>query len=77
MESAFDLSERVYKPLIKSMPDGPKKFSKIVLLDRAPCSKIFRAIEGRSNIVPSDVLAVKLEGIPLKGVRFVSQRENI
>lgn len=74
---AFDMDSCIYVPLIKSVPDGPKKFKKISLLNKLPSFDIFRAYESRFNVVLSDRLAQKLEAESVKGVRFVSGLDGL
>lgn len=76
-DSAFDLRNCLYVPLIASMPDGPKKFKRISLLNSIPCFNIFRAAESKSYVVLSDRLAQVLEQEMIKGVQFVSQLDGI
>lgn len=71
-ENAFDMSKSEYKPLIKSMPDGPKKFGKIALLDEDPESLMFRAAESNSHIVASDEVVAIFKENSVKGVDFLS-----
>ncbi|WP_349974684.1 hypothetical protein [Pseudomonas sp. WHRI 8519] len=74
---AFDMDNCTYVPLIKSMPNGPKKFKKISLLNKLPTFDIFRASESRFNVVLSDRLAQDLEAESVKGVRFVSNLDGL
>lgn len=76
-EASFDMSRSSYVPLLKSMPEGPKKFREIKLLDIIPKSKIFRAAESRFHIVLSDALAAELEGLQIVGVRFVAHLDGL
>lgn len=77
MESAIDMTDSLYKPLIKSMPDGPKKFSRIVLLDKTPEIGMFRASESNSHVIVSDDVAEVFESNSVKGVEFCSRREGL
>lgn len=70
-EAAFDLESSEWKPLIKSMPDGPKKFSKIVLFDKEPENLIFRATESNSHIVASDEAVNIFEANSVRGIEFL------
>ncbi len=76
-ESAFDMERCVYKPLIKSLPDGPKRFSKIVLQDIEPTHSIFRALESMSRIVVSDRAAESLQNKSVIGICFVEVRSDM
>lgn len=76
-EEAFDLDGCVYVPLIKSMPDGPRRFKKITLRDKLPGAHIFRASEDRGSIIVSDKLAQIFTDASVKGVEFVSGLEGI
>ena len=74
---AFDVKNCVYVPLIKTMPDGPKKFKKISLLNKVPAFDIFRASESRFYVVLSDRLAQNLEAESVKGIRFVPDLDEL
>lgn len=72
-EPAFDMENSLYRPLIKSMPDGPKKFQHIKLLNRKPNRNMFRAAESNSHLVVSDEVAVYFRENSVVGVDFVSE----
>ncbi|WP_254171095.1 MULTISPECIES: hypothetical protein [Pseudomonas] len=76
-ESAFDMERCIYKPLIKSLPEGPKRYSKIVLQDIEPTHSIFRALESMSRIVVSDRTVELLQGKSVIGICFVEGRDNM
>ena len=76
-ESAFDMEECIYKPLIKSLPGGPKKFSRIVLQDIEPTHSIFRALESMSRIVVSNRVAESLQDKSVIGICFVEGRDDM
>ena len=76
-EEAFDLEGCVYVPLIKSMPDGPRKFKNIALQDKLSNAQIFRASEDRGSIIVSEKLAQIFTSATVKGVRFVSKLEGV
>lgn len=76
-EVAFDMDRSQYKPLIKSVPDGPKKFQHIVLKDRKPNSGIFRSAESNSHVVVSDEVAEFFKSNSVVGVEFVSEKDGI
>ena len=76
-EEAFDLDSCVYVPLIKSMPDGPKRFKKIALQDKLSSAHIFRASENRGSVIFSEKLAQIFTDASVKGVEFVSGLEGI
>lgn len=76
-EEAFDLDSCVYVPLIKSMPDGPKRFKKIALQDKLSSAHIFRASENRGSVIFSEKLAQIFIDASVKGVEFVSGLEGI
>jgi hypothetical protein len=75
--SAFDMVRSVHKPLIKSMPDGPKKFNSIVLLDKTPESGMFRALESNSHVVVSDDVAEYLINNSVRGIEFYSGKDGL
>jgi len=76
-EPAFDMTSSSYKSLIKSMPDGPKKFSRIVLLDKMPKSGMFRASESNSHVVVSDDVAEHFKNNSVRGVEFCSEKDSM
>ncbi|MBA1192473.1 hypothetical protein G7007_06305 [Pseudomonas entomophila] len=76
-EEAFDLSSCVYGPLIKSIPDGPKRFRKIVLQDKVSDAQFFRASENRESIVLSNSIAQLFKDASVKGVELVSVLEGL
>lgn len=76
-EVAFDMSKSQYKPLIKSIPNGPKKFQHIVLRDRAPDSAIFRSAESISHVVASDEVAEFFKSNFVVGVEFVTEKDGM
>jgi hypothetical protein len=76
-EEAFDMTECVYVPLIKSLPDGPKKFKSIKLLDKNPSQEIFRATESNSHIIVADRVVTALQKNSVVGVQFVSKLNGI
>lgn len=69
--AAIDLKASTYVPLLKYMPDGPKKFTSIVLLEKEPHYKIFRAAEDEGKVMVSHDLKVELEREGVKGIKFV------
>lgn len=68
IDKAFDMDRCVYCPLLKSMPEGPKKFERISLLSSRPKHDIFLAEEDRAKLIVSDALAQQLATAQLKGV---------
>lgn len=76
-EKAFDMEKCVYAPLLKSMPDGPKKFDKIVLLDKTPVNPIFRAEESKGHIVLSNEAATFLATNKVIGLGFVDSKSGL
>ncbi|WP_144936680.1 imm11 family protein [Pseudomonas alabamensis] len=68
IDKAFDMDRCVYSPLLKSMPEGPKKFERISLLSSSPKHDIFLAEEDRARVIVSDALAQRLATAQLKGV---------
>lgn len=76
-EAAFDMNRSTHKPLIRSMPNGPKSFSTIILLNTQPEKSIFRAAEKNSHIIISDEAAEYLKAQLLKGVEFPAEIKNI
>ncbi len=76
-ESAFDMERCIFKPLIKSLSDGPKRFSRIVLQDIEPVHSIFRALESMPRIVVSDRAAESLQDKSVMGICFVEGRDDL
>lgn len=76
-ESAFDMVSSIHKALIKSMPDGPRKFNRIVLLDKTPASGMFRALESNSHVVVSNDVATHFKKNFVKGVSFCSEKDGM
>lgn len=76
MENGFDMERCMYKPLIKSMPDGPKKFSRIVLLKKIPENSIFRAVESNSHIIFSDRVSEIVRSNSLVGIDFADGKDD-
>lgn len=74
---AFDMERCVYKPLLAALPEGPKKFKHIRLLENQPRFNIFRAEEHNPSIVISDELAQMLSVARIKGVEFYNELDNI
>ena len=68
IDKAFDMDGCVCCPLLKSMPEGPKKFERISLLSSSPKHDIFLAEEDRASVIVSDALAQRLDTAQLKGV---------
>lgn len=77
VESAFDMEKSVFRSLVKSMPNGPKRFSKIVLSNVAPVHSVFRASESMSRIIVSDQVADFIKSKSVIGICFVDGRENM
>lgn len=77
VESAFDMEKSIFKPLIKSMPNGPKRFSNIVLSSAAPVHSVFRASESMSRIIVSDQVADFIKSKLVVGICFVDGRESM
>lgn len=75
-EPAIDIKNSTFKPLISSMPNGPRKYLHTVLLDKKPIHDVFRAEENREEIVVSDRLRQILESSRIKGVRFVKEKKR-
>lgn len=76
-EKAFDMEKCVYAPLLKSMPDGPKKFKEIILLDKTPVNPIFRAEESKGHIILSDEAATFLAANKVIGLDFVDSKTGL
>ncbi|MFR0672556.1 hypothetical protein ACLUUI_01420 [Enterobacterales bacterium AW_CKDN230030176-1A_HGKHYDSX7] len=74
---AFDMERCVYRPLLAALPEGPKKFKRIRLLENQPRFDIFRAEEHNPSIVLSDELAQMLSGARIKGVEFYNELDNM
>jgi len=68
IDKAFDLDGRVYRPLLKLMPEGPKNFKRISPLSSSPKHDIFLGGEDRASVIASDDLAQLLDTTQLKGV---------
>jgi hypothetical protein len=68
-ESAFDMAQSINKPLARSMPEGPKKFNSIALLNKDPVSNIFRALESSSHVVCSDQAVAFFKANPVNHTR--------
>lgn len=75
-ETAIDMNQSTHRPLIKSMPDGPKSFSSIVLLNTHPENSIFRAAEKNNYIIVSDQTAEYLKSQSLRGIEFLPEIKN-
>lgn len=71
---AFDKIKSKSEPLIDDMPDGPRDFTKIILLDTEPPVRIFRDSETMANVIVSNDLAEKIEEKNFKGLRFSAGR---
>jgi|GEM_PF-804438 len=76
VKNAFDLEKSECVPLIKLMPDGPKKYTKIVLVKSDKQSCIFRAKEDLFEIVATDDLVEKIENANIKGIQFVKEKSR-
>lgn len=75
-EPAIDLANSTYKPLLSSMPDGPRKFLHTVLLDRDPNSDIFRAAENIEEVMVSEKLRQLLEAHNIKGIKLIKEKKR-
>jgi len=73
LRRAFDREKSTCKPLLEVMPNGPKKFTKIVLLPSEKGEAIFRAEEDFTKIVVTDSLAEKIHKAGIKGIELVKE----
>ncbi|WP_025026054.1 imm11 family protein [Caldalkalibacillus mannanilyticus] len=73
-DTAIDMKASTYVPLLKYMPDGPKKFTSVVILEKEPHYKIFRAEENKDKVIVSHDLKVELEREGVKGIKFVKEK---
>jgi len=74
IKKSFDMEKCERAPVIKSMPDGPKKFTKIVLLESDEENLIFRAEESLSEVVVTNDLAQKITSAKTKGIKLIKEK---
>jgi len=73
-KKSFDMERCECTPVIRTMPDGPKKFTRIVLLNTNENNSIFRAEEDFFEIVVTDDLAKKIKDSSIKGIKLVKEK---
>jgi len=73
---SFDMGRCEYSPVIRAMPDSPKKFTKISLLDSNETNLIFRAEEDFFEIIVTDDLAQKIKDSSIKGIKLVKEKSR-
>jgi len=74
VKKSFDLDECEFSPIIKSMPNGPKKFTKISLLDSPRGNFIFRAEESLQEVAVTDDLAKIIKDEEIKGIKLIKEK---
>jgi len=76
IKKSFDVDKCKCVPIVKSMPNGPKKFTKIFLLDSPAGDFIFRAQESLSEVIVTNDLAKKIKNEGIKGIKLIKEKSR-
>ncbi|AYN96135.1 MULTISPECIES: hypothetical protein [unclassified Pseudomonas] len=74
IQEAFDMANCIYKPIIDFLPDGPKKFTKITLIDLQTEKSIFRCKECLSEVAISNDVAREIKESNIKGIQLLEKK---
>jgi len=73
-KESFDMEKCEWRPLLDSMPDGPRYFTKMVLSESEVEGSIFRSKENLSEIVVTDDFANKIKNAGIKGIKLIKEK---